>query len=295
MLESVAELLFKVNESPLLPWETIMRFDAEAQGYSLEESRRRMEEVYNTMKLSIERYDGSLRSNSGFVGGDGALMEQALLKDNLIGGSYLNEVIAYALKMGENNACMKRIAAAPTAGACGVIPAVLLPLVNGGEVTDSEAVESLYISAAFGQIIAYRASISGAEGGCQAEIGTASAMAAAQLVTLRGGTIEAAAQACATALSNLMGLVCDPVAGLVEIPCVKRNVIGAVGAVAAANMALAGIVGHIPPDEVIDSMGEVGRLLPSSLRETGKGGLANTPTGKRIAESFCGSCKNYEV
>ena len=292
MLESVAELLFKVNESSFLPWETIMRLDAEDQGYSFEESRRRMEKVYNTMKISIEQYDGSLRSNSGLVGGDGALMEQALLNGNLIGDSYINEVISYALKMGENNACMKRIAAAPTAGACGVIPAVLLPLVNSGEITDSEAVESLYISAAFGQIIAYRASISGAEGGCQAEIGTASAMAAAQLVMLRGGTIEAAAQACAMALSNLMGLVCDPVAGLVEIPCVKRNVIGAVSAVAAANMALAGIVGHIPPDEVIDSMGEVGRILPSSLRETGKGGLANTPTGKRIAESFFGGCKN---
>lgn len=286
MFESISELLELARNSTLPAWEMIQQLDAQEQGYTAEQSRQQMEKLYQTMKQSGEEYDGKRRSNSGLTGGDGALMEQAFSSGVLLGGDYLNEVIALALKIGESNACMRRIVAAPTAGACGVIPAILLPLVRMGEVTDSEAVNSLYISAAFGQVIAGRASIAGAEGGCQAEIGTASAMAAAELVFLRGGSLEASAAACAMALKNLMGLVCDPVAGLVEVPCVKRNVIGAVGAVAAANMALAGITSRIPADEVIDAMGAVGNLLHPSLRETGKGGLAATPTGKRVAHSL---------
>ena len=289
MFESISELLELAEKSDLAAWELIQQLDAQEQGYTVEQSRRQMEELYRVMRQTNAEYDGDLRSKSGLTGGDGALMEQALSGGRLLGGEYLNQVIAHALKTGESNACMRRIVAAPTAGACGVIPAVLLPLVEMGEITETEAVDSLYIGAAFGQVIASRASIAGAEGGCQAEIGTASAMAAGQLVYLRGGSLRASASACAMALSNLMGLVCDPVAGLVEVPCVKRNVIGAVGAVAAANMALAGIVTRIPVDEVIDAMGVVGWTLPSSLRETGEGGLAATPTGKRFSRSFCGS------
>ena len=191
-----------------------------------------------------------------------------------------------ALKVAECNACMKRIVAAPTAGSCGVLPAVLLPLVEEREPETEVILQSLYIAAGFGQVAAARASVSGAQGGCQAEIGVASAMAAAALTHIMGGTGEPCAHAFAIALGNLLGLVCDPVAGLVEIPCVKRNVIGAVNAVSAANMALAGITAHIPADEVIDAMGEIGDALPSSLRETGQGGLAATPTGRRIAESL---------
>ena len=142
----------------------------------------------------------------------------------------------------------------------------------------------LYVAAGFGQVIAARASISGAEGGCQAEVGSASGMAAAALVHARGGTGEQMAAACAMALQNVLGLVCDPVAGMVEVPCVKRNVMGAVNALTCADMALAGLEGGIPCDEVIDAMGAVGRALPASLRETGQGGLAATPTGRRIAE-----------
>ena len=183
--------------------------------------------------------------------------------------------------MGECNACMKRIVAAPTAGACGVLPAVLLPYARQFQAGADRLVESLYVASGFGMVIATRASISGAEGGCQAEIGSAAAMAAPALVHLQGGTPEQMANACAMAVKNLLGLVCDPVGGLVEVPCVKRNVIGAMDALSAAQMALAGIESRVPPDQVLDAMREVGQSLPHTLRETGKGGLAATPFGLR--------------
>lgn len=195
----------------------------------------------------------------------------------------MDEVIVQAISMAESNACMRRIVAAPTAGSCGVVPAVLLPLCEREHYTQHELLEAV-ASPGIGAVIAYRASISGAAGGCQAEIGTASAMAAGALVSLRGGTNEQIGHAVAMALKNLMGLVCDPVAGLVEVPCVKRNVIGAVNAISAADMALAGIESRIPVDEVIDAMGEVGRRMPVEFRETALGGLAATPTGKAVKE-----------
>ena len=156
-------------------------------------------------------------------------------------------------------------------------------LLTGGYLAQVMA-EALNVSAGFGQVVAARATLAGAEGGCQAEVGAASAMAAAALVELRGGTAEQCAEAFAMALTNLEGLVCDPVAGLVEIPCIKRNVIGAMNAVSCADMALAGVVGHIPADEVIDAMAEVGAAMSNDLRETGIGGLAGTPTGKAIRD-----------
>ena len=197
---------------------------------------------------------------------------------------FLRQVIAAALKTGECNACMKRIVAAPTAGASGVLPAVLLPLQARDGLDDRRMVEALYVAAGFGQVIATRASISGAEGGCQAEVGSASGMAAAALVHVMGGTPGQMAHACAMALSNTLGLVCDPVAGLVEVPCVNRNVMGAVNALSCAEMALSGVESAIPCDEVVDAMRAVGDALPASLRETGSGGLAATPTGRRLAE-----------
>jgi L-serine dehydratase len=203
-----------------------------------------------------------------------------------VGGAFLDRVIAEALSMGESNACMKRIVAAPTAGSCGVLPAVLIPLAERDGISDEAIVKALFAAAGFGQVIASRASISGAEGGCQAEIGAASAMAAAALVSIKKGTPDMGANACAMALMNLMGLVCDPVAGLVEIPCVKRNVVGAVNAISCADMALAGIVSRIPPDEVIDAMRSVGDMMPCALRETGQGGLAATPSGMAAAKKL---------
>jgi L-serine dehydratase len=184
--------------------------------------------------------------------------------------------------MAESNACMCRIVAAPTAGACGVLPAVLLPLCRWEELSQQQILEALYVASGIGAVVAHRASIAGASGGCQAEIGTASAMAAGALVALRRGSAAQIGHAVAITLKNLMGLVCDPVAGLVEVPCVKRNVIGAMNAVSAADMALAGIESRIPVDEVIDAMGDVGRRMPVEFRETALGGLAATPTGQEV-------------
>ena len=179
-----------------------------------------------------------------------------------------------------------KLGAAPTAGACGVLPAVLVPLYRRGTVDEEAIVRALYVAAGIGAVVGYRASISGASGGCQAEVGTAAAMAAGALVDLRGGGPEQIGHAVAMALKNLMGLVCDPVAGLVEVPCVKRNVIGAVNAVSAADMALAGIRSAVPPDEVILAMREVGDKMDVSLKETGVGGVAGTPFGQKIAEKM---------
>ena len=197
-------------------------------------------------------------------------------------GPYLQEVIATALCVGESNACMRKIVAAPTAGACGVLPAVLVPLYRAGQAREEQIVEALYVSAGIGAVIGYRACIAGASGGCQAEIGTASAMAAGTLTALRGGSPEQIGHAVSMALKNLMGLVCDPIAGLVEVPCVKRNVVGAVNAISCADMALAGIISRVPVDQVIDCMGDVGRRLPVEFRETALGGLAATPFGQEV-------------
>lgn len=194
------------------------------------------------------------------------------------------KVMSNALKMGCNNACMKRIVAAPTAGACGVLPAVLVTYYREYNVPEETMIEAMYVAAGLGQIIANRAYLAGASGGCQAEIGSGSGMASGAICHIKGADVEVIGHACAMALKNLMGLVCDPVAGLVEVPCVKRNVGGAVNALAAADMALAGITSKIPVDQVIDAMKEVGDKMDVSLRETGIGGVAGTPAGQEVTE-----------
>lgn len=262
----------------------IMESDLAESGLSKEESEQEMRRLWAVMCETSEHYCGADRSSSGFAGGDAAKLERAAKAGALYCTGYLAEVMAEALKTAECNACMKRIVAAPTAGSCGVLPAVLLPLWRAGRADEAGICRALYVAAGIGQIIAARATLAGAEGGCQAEIGAASAMAAAALVDLKGGTAEQCAEGCALALTNLEGLACDPVAGLVELPCIKRNVIGAMNAVSAADMALAGLVGHIPADEVIDAMAEVGAAMSKDLRETGIGGLAGTPTGQAICQ-----------
>ena len=232
------------------------------------------------MKRADAGYDGNLKSRSGLVGGAGAAMKAYVESGEALCGSFVGDVMASALAMGESNACMKRIVAAPTAGACGVLPAVLVNYQKRNGTPDEEIVRALYTAAGIGQVVAARAYIAGASGGCQAEIGTASAMAAGALTALRGGSPSQITHAAAMALKNLLGLVCDPVGGLVEVPCVKRNVIGSVNALSAADMALAGISSRIPPDQVIDAMREVGDQMHPTLRETGQGGLANTPAAR---------------
>lgn len=284
MYDSVAALIKQTEEQNKPLWEVILEDDIRERAVSKEDSFNQMKNLWLTMKATSQKYDGSLLSASGLSGGDGVKMSEAVSRGKVIGGQFLGQVIAEALKTGESNACMRCIVAAPTAGSCGVLPAILIPFSETEQVSDDEIVRALYVAAGFGGIIAARATIAGAEGGCQAEIGAASAMAAATLVTLRQGTPSMCAHACAMALKNLLGLVCDPVAGLVEVPCIKRNVIGAVNAISSADMALAGIESRIPPDEVIDAMSSVGHLMPSALKETSMGGLAQTPTGLSVAE-----------
>ena len=265
-------------------WEIVLQYDMEERQVSRQASMAKMLSTWQAIQDAADSYTGTQRSVSGLVGGDGLKMRLYARRGESIGGEFMDEVIVQAISMAESNACMRRIVASPTAGSCGVVPAVLLPLCEREHYTQHELLEALYVASGIGAVIAYRASISGAAGGCQAEIGTASAMAAGALVSLRGGTNEQIGHAVAMALKNLMGLVCDPVAGLVEVPCVKRNVIGAVNAISAADMALAGIESRIPVDEVIDAMGEVGRRMPVEFRETALGGLAATPTGKAVKE-----------
>ena len=283
-LDSMNEIFAQMAQENKLFWEVVLASDMEDRQVTRAESIAKMLTAWQAMQDAADAYTGRRRSVSGLVGGDGMKMRQYSIRGRAMSGGYVSEVIAEALSMAESNACMCRIVAAPTAGACGVLPAVLLPLCKYEELTQHQILEALYVASGIGEVIAFRAGISGAEGGCQAEIGTASAMAAGALVALRGGTGPQIGHAVAMALKNLLGLVCDPVAGLVEVPCVKRNVIGAVNAVSAADMALAGIESRIPVDEVIDAMGEVGRRLPVELRETALGGLAATPTGRVIKQ-----------
>lgn len=283
-LDSMKEIFERSARENIPFWEIVLQYDMEERQVSRQASMAKMLLTWQAIQDAADSYTGTQRSVSGLVGGDGLKMCLYARRGESIGGEFMDEVIVQAISMAESNACMRRIVAAPTAGSCGVVPAVLLPLCEREHYTQHELLEALYVASGIGAVIAYRASISGAAGGCQAEIGTASAMAAGALVSLRGGTNEQIGHAVAMALKNLMGLVCDPVAGLVEVPCVKRNVIGAVNAISAADMALAGIESRIPVDEVIDAMGEVGRRMPVEFRETALGGLAATPTGKAVKE-----------
>jgi L-serine dehydratase len=262
---SVLALLQASEHKPL--WQAVLDDDIADRGVRQEESWTKMASLWAAMRASVRDYDPGRRSLSGLSGGDGGKYEAAAPG---YFDAFAREVVATALKVGECNACMRRIVAAPTAGSGGVLPAVLLPAQNKLNLPDETMVRALYVAAGFGQVIAARATISGAEGGCQAEIGSASAMAAAALVFIKNGSPHSMADACATALQNVLGLVCDPVGGLVEVPCIKRNVMGALNAVAAAEMALAGVGSFIPCDEVIDAMRAVGDALPASLRETGR-------------------------
>ena len=290
MFHSFDEMLAAAKpDKPL--WEVIRDEDCREEAISPEESFRKMKATYRVMRETDKAYDPAAKSASGLVGTDAGKLEKYLASGQRLAGGFMGLVMVRALRTAESNACMKRIVAAPTAGSCGVIPAVFLTAEEELHKTEDEMTGALYVAAAIGGIIACRASLAGASGGCQAEIGSASAMAAGALTYLEGGTAEMVRDATAMALSGLLGLVCDPVAGLVEVPCVKRNVIGAVNAVTSSEMALAGIQSRIPADEVIDAMKSVGSMMHGDLRESGIGGLAGTPTGREIREKLAGDGK----
>ena len=285
-LESMQEIFDAIEKTNQPFWRVVLATDMEEREVTEAASMERMRFTWQAMLDSVESYQGERRSVSGLVGGDGARVRDYAAKEKTLSGDYLTEVIATALSVGESNACMCKIVAAPTAGACGVLPAVLVPLYKQGNIVEEDILKGLYVASGIGAVIAFRACIAGAAGGCQAEIGSASAMAAGALTALRGGDAEQIGNAVAMALKNLMGLVCDPVAGLVEVPCVKRNVVGAVNAISCADMALAGVTSRIPVDQVIDCMGDVGRRMPVEFRETALGGLAVTPFGQSVKEKM---------
>lgn len=253
------------------------------------------EELYNRMKGSLhvmqeavrEGKNPKLRSTSGLTGGDAAKVE-AYADTGGITGAFLNHAMARAIAVSEYNAAMGKIVASPTAGSCGILPGTVVSMLEEGRCDEHAAVMALFTAGAIGMVIANKASIAGAQGGCQAECGSASAMAAAALVELAGGTPSQAAHACAMAIKNQLGLVCDPVAGLVEIPCIKRNVSGIAIAFTSAEMALAGVESKIPVDECVLAMRQVGDMLPCSLKETSQAGLAATPTGIRLKKQVFG-------
>ena len=325
MFGSIKEILDKCESDGREFWRVILEDDMSDRNVDENESAQKMRELWDAMYQAAKGYDGSIKSASGLSGGDGKKMEEYIKTHECLCGDFMGKVITEALKMGESNACMKRIVAAPTAGACGVMPAILVPYyermilqninvednaennittdygdnksnnittdnaeqkdkdTKAKKEADEKIIKALYVAAGIGEVIARRASISGARGGCQAEIGSASAMAAGALTYLQGGNEQQIADSVAMALKNLLGLACDPVAGLVEVPCVKRNVVGAVNAVSSSQKASAGIKSRIPVDEVIDAMAYVGDKMDESLKETGVGGLAGTVSGKEIA------------
>ena len=269
------------NNQPI--WKVVRDEDCTEESISAEESYAKMREILIAMREADKNYKSDLVSKSGMAGGDGEKVRVFNEMGAALVGDFISSVIEKAVKMGESNACMRRIVAAPTAGACGVIPAVLLTYEEKKGVSEDKIIEALYVSAGIGEVLAESASIAGAEGGCQAEIGSAAAMAAGALTYLEGGDNEAIVNAVALCIKSILGLTCDPVAGLVEVPCIKRNAYGGVNAVVSAHLAMAGVKSKIPVDEVIDAMGRIGHLIPACLRETGQEGLATTQT----AQDFC--------
>lgn len=281
--DSVTRLLQDTKQAGGTISQTVLRAQSADGLHPEAENYARMEARFTVMRQAMEDgFKAGRRSPSGLSGGDAAKM-RAAAGHSLCGG-ILAVTLARALAVAEHNACMGRIVAAPTAGSCGILPAVVLSVGEAVGAQERAMVMSLFTAAGFGMVTAARASVSGAECGCQAECGSASAMAAAAAVEIAGGSPEASAHAFSLAMMSELGLVCDPVAGLVEVPCIKRNASCAANALAAAEMALAGIAADIPPDEMIDAMGSVGRMLPSALRETAAGGCAATPTGRAAAQ-----------
>ncbi len=289
--KSISELVNAASSAGKTISEVVLADQAEQLCISPDTLFERMDARLSVMEDSVKAgMNPALRSTSGLTGGDASRMWDHAASGGICGG-FTNRAMARALAVSENNAAMGKIVAAPTAGSCGILPGAVVSMLDEGRCSREAAVMALFTAGAFGMVIAQNASIAGAEGGCQAECGSAAAMAAAALVELMGGTPQQCAHACAMAIKNQLGLVCDPVAGLVEIPCIKRNVSGVTIAFSSAEMALAGIESKIPADECIGAMREVGCSIPSALRETAKGGLAATPTGERLREQVFGSRK----
>ncbi|PTH62006.1 L-serine ammonia-lyase, iron-sulfur-dependent, subunit alpha [Staphylococcus agnetis] len=288
MFKNVKELIAKCEAEDKAIYEVMMEQEMAVTGLTKEEVYAHMNKNLETMENAVEEGINGVTSKTGLTGGDAVLMKQYIESGRSIAGDTLLDAVSKAVATNEVNAAMGKICATPTAGSAGVVPGVLFALKDKLQLSRTDMLNFLLTSGAFGFVVANNASISGAAGGCQAEVGSAAAMAAAAVVEAAGGTPRKSAEGFAICMKNMLGLVCDPVAGLVEVPCVKRNAAGASNAIVSADMALAGIESRIPTDEVIDAMYRIGQTMPSALRETGRGGLAGTPTGQRLKQQIFG-------
>ena len=281
--DSIADLVSAAEKENVRISDLVIKEQAEARECSVEEMYNKM---YKSFKVMIEAVEKGIvkdsRSVSGLTGGSAWKMREQVAAGKNICGPVFGNAMIMALAVSETNACMGKIVAAPTAGSCGILPATILSVMDDRKIPEKDVVMSMFTASAIGLVAANKASIAGAEGGCQAECGVGSAMAAAAVTEMCGGTPQMVSDACAIAIKNILGLVCDPVAGLVEIPCIKRNAMGTANAFTAAELALAGITSAIPADETLWAMKKVGDSMSSALKETGEGGLAATPTGKRL-------------
>jgi len=287
--ESIAELTDEANRSGRKISDLVLEdqsLSTELQNVSV---YQKMKDYYRDMQNSVrEGRRADLKSISGLTGGEAHRMDESIQSGSTLTGPFLAGAICRALAVSGLNAAMGRIVASPTAGSCGILPAAVITMQEDRKISEDDCIMSLFTASAIGMVISKKATLAGAEGGCQAECGSASAMAAAAVTELAGGTPDMISNAVAISLKCCLGLVCDPVAGLVEIPCIKRNASGVTNAFTAAEMALAGITSAIPADEVIDAMKQIGNLLPVSLKETAGGGLAATPTGRRLQKEIFG-------
>ncbi|MEM5614515.1 L-serine ammonia-lyase, iron-sulfur-dependent, subunit alpha [Staphylococcus pseudintermedius] len=288
MFKSVKELIERCEAENKAIYEVMLEQEMAVTGMTAEEVYTHMDRNLQTMENALEEGLAGVTSKTGLTGGDAVLMKQYIESGQALAGNLVLDAVSKAIATNEVNAAMGKICATPTAGSAGVVPGVLFSLKNRLQLNRQDMLNFLLTSGAFGFVVANNASISGAAGGCQAEVGSASAMAAAAIVEATGGSPQQSAEGFAICLKNMLGLVCDPVAGLVEVPCVKRNAAGASNAIVSADMALAGITSRIPTDEVIDAMYKIGQTMPSALRETGRGGLAGTPTGQRLKQQIFG-------
>ena len=280
---SIAELVDQATAQGARISQIVLVDQAEQMDTEPQVLFRKMRENYHVMQESIQKgADPDIKSTSGLTGGDAWKLYSVYEKKKSLTGSFMAGAMWRALAVSELNAAMGRIVAAPTAGSCGILPAAIVTMQEEYSLDEYDCVMALFTASAVGMVIGNNASLAGASGGCQAECGSASAMAAAAIVELAGGTPQMSGEACAIAIKNILGLVCDPVAGLVEIPCSKRNAGGVTTAFMAAELALAGITSHIPADETILAMKRIGDTMPASLRETAEGGLAMTPTGQAL-------------
>jgi len=279
------ELLNLCNEQNKKIYEIVIEEECSLTEQSIEEVRNKMNENLQVMIDSANSaLNKKITSISGITGGDAKKVEDYKNSKTTVSGKFINEAMAKALSTSEVNASMGKIVAAPTAGASGILPSALISTAEKFDLSEEDMINGLFTSAGIGQIIAKNATISGAEGGCQAECGVASAMAAAAIVEMLGGEAESCLHAASFAIINIMGLVCDPVAGLVEYPCALRNASGVINAFVAADLARAGVKSLVPFDEVVEAMYKVGKALPYSLKETALGGLAATPTGENFKD-----------